>query len=536
MPGFANLFYLGQPDPAQQLARLLSGQQPQGAPPQGAAPPAGPPPPGGAAAADPNAGPAPNPAPGAPPPPGSSPQPQALQSTPDMSASYSQLANPNLLSLYVQMQQRQDAMQGINQAFAQIAANHAPPSMRAAIMQGVQGGGDAGQMVGNLMSLYQAQTQMGATQSLLAQAPQIAQKLNMDEGIVRSTILAGRGNELIQALEPTPATRDIQAKHDMFIKSAVAQGQDPTAAEATWQRDYLPFIISGGVGGGDSATRSWQTERIRWHQDNPGQPVPWGNDDPQSFALWKAKQDELGKDQTEAANKRPQYVQNLTDLRNGLGDIVGLKPNDSFQFNPDGSLDTSNLDPAKYKLLQSALQKPGAQAYLSGDPRDLTTQGEGALLSPEEKHVLDQIRDVTNPKAVFGSLSGRAPRRSQSDVTTIGSGLEGMTNLRKPPADWLNGVVKTVQATDTATGNAYGASGEAENAPAYAKPYIDSSYLQGGSMYPFGKKPTPMGQDQINFATNQINGASDKEGMRQKLIHLYLADNVDPTPLRNLRF
>jgi hypothetical protein len=337
-------------------------------------------------------------------------------------------------------------------------------------------------------------------------------------------------------LMPTTETRDIQAKHDMFIKNAVAQGQDPTAAEATWQRDYMPYLLTGGAGGGDSATRSWQTERIRWNQDNPGQPVPWGNDDPQSFALWKTKQDELSKDQTEAANKRPQYVQNLTDLRNGLGSIIGLKAGDSFQFKNDGSLDTSNLDPAKYALLQSALQKPGAQAYLSGDPKDLTTQAVGAALTPEEKGVLDQVRDVTNPKALFGSLGARAPKRGSSDVTAIGSGLEGLTNLRKPPADWVNGLVKTVQSADTATGNAYGASGEAENAPAYAKPYIDSSYLQGGSMYPFGKKATPMNQAQIDAATTAIKSAPNPEAERQRLIHGYLADNVDPTPLKSLKF
>jgi len=441
------------------------------------------------------------------------------------------------MSLYLQLQQRQSASDQINRGLALITANHSPPSMREAIMQSMTGGGqDAGSTVNNLMSLYQAQTQMGATQDMLAHASDYDTKLNLPPGTSRDMILSGRGSELVGQLMPTTATRDIEAKHDMFIKNAVAQGQDPKAAEATWQRDYMPFLLTGGAGGGDSATRSWQTERIRWNQDNPGQPVPWGNDDPQSFALWKAKQDELAKDQTDAAQKRPQYVQNLTDLRNGLGNIIGLKPGDSFQYKDDGSLDTSNLDPAKYKALQSALQKPGAQAYLSGDPRDLTTQGLGAALLPEEKAVLDQVRDVSNPKAIFGSLSGRAPRRSSSDVTSIGSGLDSLTNLRKPPADWVSGLVKTIQSTDTATGNAYGASGEAENAPAYAKPYIDSSYLQGGSMYPFGKKAAPMSQDQINFATNQIKGASDKAGMQQKLIHLYLADNVDPTPLRNLRF
>jgi hypothetical protein len=456
-----------------------------------------------------------------------------------MAQSYSQLANPpNLMNLYIQAQQRDQAMQGFNSGLALIAANHSPPSMRNAIMQSANAGaGDATGMVGNLMSLRNAQTQMAAQQQLLAQAPAIAAKLNMDEGTVRAEIMAGRGPDLIKSLEPTTETRDIQSKHDMFIKNAVAQGQDPTAAEATWQRDYMPFLLTGGAGGGDSATRSWQTERIRWNQDNPGQPVPWGNDDPQSFALWKTGQNKLHDDQTDAMQKRQPYVQNLTDLRNSVGDIVGLKPGDSLQFKQDGSLDTSNLDPAKYKLLNDALSAPGAQAYLSGDPTAWATQNvSGVALTAEQKQVLDQIRSATNPKAIFGSITGRAPRRSQSDVAAIGSNLEDMRNIRRSPADWLGSAAKTLTASDTAVGNAFGASGEAENAPAYTKQYIDSSYLQGGSMYPFGKKATPMNQAQIDAATTAIKGASDQEGERQKLIHLYLTDNVDPTPLRNLRF
>ena len=446
-----------------------------------------------------------------------------------MQSSYQQLAQPNLMNLYLQLQQRDQAMQGFNSGLALIAANHSPPSMRNAIMQSANAGaGDASATVNNLMSLYGAQNQMAAQQQLMAQAPAIAAKLGMDEGTVRAEIMAGRGPDLIKNLEPTTATRDIQAKHDMFINSG--------GTEQDWKTNYLPFILTGGAGGGDSATRSWQTERIRWNQDNPGQPFPWGSDDPQSFALWKTKQDELGKDQTEAANKRPQYVQNLTDLRNGLGSIIGLKPGDSFQYKDDGSLDASNLDPAKYKLLQSALSKPGAQMYLSGDPRYQTTQWEGGLLTDDEKRVLDQVREATDKTQLFGTLNTRAPKRGSSDVTAIGSGLEGLTNLHKSPTDWVNGLVKTVQATDTATGNAYGASGEAENAPAYAKPYIDSSYLQGGSMYPFGKKAAPMNQAQIDAATTAIKGSPNPEAERQKLIHGYLADNVDPTPLRTLKF
>src|SRR5215469_7983799 len=239
MAGLADLLYLGQPNPAQQIAAALSGQPQPGQPPQGAGP-NGPPP------TSPN-GPAPaqqqNPAPGSPPPPGSPPQPQALQSSPDMSASYQALANPpNLMSLYLQMDARQRASDQINKGFALIAANHAGnPAMARSIMDSVGGGGDAGSTVGNLMSLYQGQQQMQAQQDMLKNADAWDQKLGLPPGTSRDMILAGRGNELIKSMEPTEQQRNIQAEHDAYIKSG--------GSEEDWKNNYLPMIITGGLPG-----------------------------------------------------------------------------------------------------------------------------------------------------------------------------------------------------------------------------------------------------------------------------------------------
>jgi hypothetical protein len=440
-----------------------------------------------------------------------------------MSASFAQLASPqanNLMSLYLQAYQRDRAEDQINHGLALIAANHAGnPGMARAIMDSAGGRGDPGGMVGNMISLYQTQQQMGAQQDMLKHAPDYDAKLNLPPGTARDMIMAGRGSELVGQLMPTPATRDIDAKHDMFIKSG--------GTEEDWKTNYLPFIISSGAGGGDAATQSWRTERIRWQQGNPGQPFPWGQDDPQSFALWKTKQDEMAKDQEDANNKLPGYTGNLTTLRGQLGNIIGLKPGGDPNNKDD-------YDPAKVALLQSALSKPGAQAYLSGDPTALATQALGAALSPEEKALLDQIRETTDPKQLLGTLNARAPKRGVSDVTQIGSGLEGMRNVRRSPADWVSGVQKTIASTDTGIGNAYGAAGHAENAPDYTKPMIDQNYLPGGSLYPYGKKPAPMSSGDIADATAKIKAAKDPEAERQLLIKIGRANNADTTPLEKM--
>jgi hypothetical protein len=233
------------------------------------------------------------------------------------------------------------------------------------------------------------------------------------------------------------------------------------------------------------------------------------------------------KDQTEANEKRPQYTQNLTGVRNSLGSIIGLKPGGDPN-NPD------DYDPAQVAKLKHALSATGAQAYLSSDPKDWSTQNvTGGLLSPEDKEVLDEIRHTTDPKQLLGTLNTRAPKRGVSDVSAIGSGLEGMTNVRKPYDDYINGVKSTITATDTATGNAFGASGHAEDAPDYTKPLIDPAYLQGGSMYPFGKKTIPMTPDQLAQAQAKIKAAADPGAERQILIKVARANNIDTKPLQN---
>jgi hypothetical protein len=522
MAGFADLFYLGRPDPARQLAAMLSGQQQPGAPPAGAAPPPvdpNAPAPG----AQPVAAAAPAGAPGATqnPAPGDAAQnaptvPNVLKSTPDMSQSYQQLANPpNLMSLYLQMQQKQSAEDGINRGLALITANHSPPSMREAIMQSMTGGqSDTGQTVNNLMSLYQGQQQMAANQQLLAQAPDIAAKLGLPLAVVEARIRAGGGADLVKSMEPTTEMRDIQSKHDMFIKGG--------GTEDDWQRNYLPFIISGGAGGGDATTKSWQTDRIMWDRDHPGQPYPWGDNNPSSYGLWKAQQGEMVKDQEDARNKLHNgYEQNITDLRSHLANVIGLKPGGDPN-NPD------DYDPGKQALLKSALSKPGAQAYLSADPKDLSTQALGAALSPDEKAVLDEIRDTTDPKQLFGTLNTRAPKRGVSDVTAIGSGLTSMQNIRQGPDRYLDAVKSTIGATDKALGNGYGAAGEAENAPDYTKSLIDDAYLPNGSLYPFGKKTQPMSPDQIKQAQTAI---AARPADKAKIIRVIRANNFDATPV-----
>ena len=540
MPGLANLFYLGQPDPARQLAAMLSGQQPQGAAPPGTAPPQ----PAGAAAADPNT---PAPSPGDPAPPNAQPQPQSLQSPPQMNASYQALANPpNIMSLYVQMAQRDQAMAGINSAFAQIAANHSPPSMRSAIMQNANAGaGDAGGMVNNLMGLYQGQQQMAANQQLLAQAPDIAAKLGLPLAVVEARIRAGGGADLVSSMTREGAPPDAIRNYQWAVK--LYKDQNPNATQEEIDQNVgTPQQYLIGAMSGDADTKSWRAAQMQWDQ-NPatkGTPYPWGtgaDNNPTRFRAWSASQVEqdktLAADQGEAAKLGPQYRSNLEGARGRVAGILGIQP--------DGS-----IDPARKAQLQNLLGTDMAQKFVNADPtkegtwdQDLASWWGG--LNADDRTLLTQIRDATDEKTLLGGLKTRAPRRGQSDASDIGVGLSGMRNVTQGYDDWVTGAKNTLKAIDTATINSFGAQGTPEQAEDYARkhnlpvddalPLMDDNYLPGGSMYPKGKFTGAMSQPQLTAATAAIKAATDPEAERQRQIKLAQVRNTDPTPLKNLR-
>ena len=237
-----------------------------------------------------------------------------------MAQSYSQLANPpNLMNLYIQAQQRDQAMQGFNSGLALIAANHSPPSMRQSIMQAANAGaGDATGMVGNLMSLRNAQNQMAAQQQLLGQADSIDQKLGLPPGTAKAEILAGRGPDLIKSLEPTTEAKNYQWAHDTYAKNH--PGASPEEIDAGAQ-SILLGAGGGGAAGGEIA--SMNIARSHWLADpaNQGKPPPGYMTD---LTKWKI------------------YSQDLNDARTqfgGVDDSLGKFVGDMSKVANNPSLD-----------------------------------------------------------------------------------------------------------------------------------------------------------------------------------------------------
>jgi hypothetical protein len=460
-----------------------------------------------------------------------------------MSASYSQLANPpNLMNLYLQLQQRQSASDQINRGFALIAANHAGnPAMMRNIMESVGGGPDAGQTTQNLMSLYGAQQSMAAQQQELASAPDIAAKTGLPLSYVQGEIRAGRGGELVRGMAPT----DMQ-KNYAWARKTYADAHPGATPDEIDEGAQGIMLGMAGMGGGDADTKSWRAAKIQWDQ-NPatkGTPYPWGtgaDDNPTRFRAWSGSQVEadksLASDQAEASKLGPQYRTNLEGARSRVAGILGIQP--------DGS-----IDPAREAQLKRLLGNNSAQKFINADPtkggawdQDMATWWGG--LEDADKALLTQIRDATDEKILIGGLKSRAPKRGSADASDIGVGLGGMRNVTQGYDDWITGAKNTLKAIDTATINSFGAQGTPEQAEDYARKHnlpveeavtlMDDNYLYGGSMYPKGKFAGAMTQPQLEAATAAIKRASDPEAERQKQIKLALIRNTDPKPLRDLR-
>lgn len=480
MAGIADLLYLGQPDPRRQLAAMLAGQQPQQPPGPG---PAGPAPAGpGPAPADPNA-PAPNAqpvnavAPGSPPPPGSPPEPQALQSTPDMSASYSALANPpSLMSLYMQMDARNRASDQINRGLALIAANHSAPSMRQSIYESLTGGGaDAGQQVGNLMSLYSAQQQMGAQQQMLSQADAWDQKLGLPPGTARTMILAGKGPDLISKMEPTDMQRNIQFEHDQFIKGG--------GTEEDWKNNYLPMIITGGLPGMTGDMKSMAFARTQWNNDpaNKGRPMPSYLTDPTKWSLYN-------KDLTDAKAGFNGMNQGLSSF---IDDLSAVSNNDKLDQI------TGSAKAVGTGWLQGLV--PGSEAY----------------------NLHNKMEGLAGTAKVLAARGG--PKGVGQNLATLGANPDDYTNFGI--GDFRNEIIAPkLKAALTAQANAYGAAGRLGDMPGYLKPYLDQMYQPGGDLDPGGGFKTvtpdknlkqPTAQDLIDF-----QNAVEHYGPRAALDHL----------------
>ena len=357
-----------------------------------------------------------------------------------MQSSYQQLAQPNLMSLYLQMQQRDQAMQGFNSGLALIAANHSPPSMRQAIMESANAGaGDASATVGNLLSLHGAMQQQGAMQDMLNHAPEYDAKLGLPPGTSRDEILAGRGPDLISKIAseqaPTDTAKNYQWARDTYTKNH--PGASPEEIDAGAQ-SILLGAGGGGAAGGEIA--SMNIARSHWLADpaNQGKPPPGYMTD---LTKWKI------------------YSQDLNDARTQFGGV-----NDSLgKFVGDMSKVANN----------PSLDK------ITGSTGGILTGAIAGLLPGEVNNLKTDMTGLQNEAKDMASRGG--PKGVNQNLKSLGSSPEDFVNSSL--TDYRDTVIAPrMRQALTAQANSNGAAGQANSMPGYLQHYLDKMYQSGGDL------------------------------------------------------
>jgi hypothetical protein len=269
---------------------------------------------------------------------------------------------------------------------------------------------------------------------MLSQADGIDQRLHLPPGTARAEILAGRGPDLVKAMEPTEQQRNIQAEHDQFIKGG--------GSEEDWQKNYLPMIITGGLPGMTGDMKSMALARTQWGADpaNAGRPMPGYLTDPTKWSL---------------------YNKDLGDAKGqfgGMNQALGSYIND---------LSSVSNDPELKNVAGHPFSGNVASAFPGTDAQNLYTKMQG----------------LAGTSKAIAARGG--PKGVGQNLAILGANSEDFTNLGIK--DYRNDVIapRMVNAL-TAQANAYGAAGRLADMPGYLKDYLDPMYQKGGDLDPGG--------------------------------------------------
>jgi len=430
---------MGRPDPVAQLAAGLGQGPNQAGSPSGPQPLAA----GGGASAP------PPPTAGAPPdatggaPPAAPPQPQAYQSSPDM------------MQMYAQLMQHQAGQEQFNRGLGMLLSSAARPWNRQAIQQQWSGmTPDAGEVMGNIMKLQQWNQQQQQYQTWLKAAPDAAGQL----GITTNEALAAGPDIIKSAIQygaKPEALRSYLGFRDYFVQQhANDPGPDgqpigPAGAGKLFeQQNPIPVAMAGLTGAyADPIDQQRLLERSRWASDpnNKGKPVPAYYGDRASFVAHGQQVEQQTKDRGEAVQHFGDLNATLEPLANTLGDVAA--------------------DPA----LPSLVGKNIATGFVP--PLPGTAAG-----------ALDAKLGTLQRQAAAAAAKGGPGTAGTLTGMAVNAG--DLTKYTTPEGDYRSTVLTPmIKQTLTAMANNYGASGQADNMPAYLRPYLSKVYQPGGELY-----------------------------------------------------
>jgi hypothetical protein len=281
------------------------------------------------------------------------------------------------------------------------------------IMDSVNGGGaDAGSQVNNLLSLYSAQQGLQAQRQLMAQAPDIAQRLNMPLGVVQADIMAGHGPDLIRNLEPT----DTMKNYQQGVAMLVSQGMTLDDAKAAME----PLLYGANV---DPALADFRQQYLQAKRDGTLAQHP---ELTSGFENWKAQLSAKAQDRT--------TKQNMVNI--ALGEQPGLERTLSGIHDKIASLTAAYNDGKLDNLFN---QPSGLTGFLANNPTwnavaGFLTQNK-VQLSDEDRNNLKNIVELsqTSPHA----FAATSTRQIAPTLGSISASISSVGDLSRGKKGWF---------------------------------------------------------------------------------------------------
>jgi hypothetical protein len=394
-----------------------------------------------------------------------------------------------MTALYMRFAQQEHADDMFNRGIANMAAGFSPISQRAAIA--ASGAGqtqDPGTLFSNIMQLQQyRQQQLGALDA--------AKTL----GITPNEAMAMPQDSIRTAMALNIQPEDLR-KYNAFENQFAQQHQnDPgpdgqpigQAGARKLFEQQVPMTTM--VSGGDTDVNKLNLEHAQYLSTHNGEEPPDNRfSTPDALAAYKAHTAALGASQTAAGSTLPALSGALTTMRQNATDI---------QNSPD--LDTvlakATANPSLIDAARSGGWGPTIAAKWGMTPNQL-----------ELLHKIDELSSF--PTAPLKANN----QHLLPSLSTLDTTLTPLRSFDVGAANYKTRLGQTIDAIDTTSGEAIGASGQLEKAiktPAEAK--VDSSYLPGGKNFLGESKRLP--PDEIAQARAAIAQGAPPAAVVQRL-------------------
>jgi hypothetical protein len=426
-------------------------------------------------------------------------------------------------SILLDLQRRQQAQQGWNQAMGMGVAAFAQPRDREMVSKMFNEAPidftKFGQTVMDLNSQQQGQNRMNQLGALIhgPQGADIAKSLNIPLPDLIAQYDAnpqGVGDMIRNFRQPTDQLKNLQQIQDLQNAQAAVKAAGGTDQDL----NDVATVIKGGVAGQDAAPMV--LAQAAWRKSHPNQPMPWTPNDNASYKQYTANEAAKETDRQTASTELVDKNESAQTLQ---GDLSELKDSPGLK-----SIMTT---PGKRDVALKALN----DGTVTDIPSMMSRWG---LSNDEAKAValLRRIGGATTETAMRG-MAGTGTRVTQSEVGPLKDAVSMTQNLNQSYEDYIHGAVNNaVTKTKRAVAANYGNTGNVKNMPAEYAPWLNDAFKKGGQLYKEGSGADDLPGAQPVPDSEIAQGKTllkDKPYLKQEMLDNWQQRGLDTSKLRS---